>query len=344
MPVDPLLYATPLFAVALVAEGVSLHRRRKAGDPTALPYTVRDTMSALGCTALDQLTQLTLAMLFVATYDAVHLRVAAWSPSWRSVGWWAVALVAHDLAYYVWHRASHRITWLWAAHVVHHQPSRYDLTVSLRQGAVATATTYGFYLPLAFVVPTPMFVTVHAVYQVWQFFVHAAHAPSLGVLDTVLATPTHHRVHHIRAAEHHDHNYGGVFIVFDRLFGTFARAEAPLEYGVTGGFERASPLFANTYLFARLLDASRRVEGLRGLLALWLGPPEGAARRVSSAAHVEAPTGRPTAEDGAAFVLGLLLVGGVTMGVVPLAPSLVAAVVMIEAGVARLDRRRDTAS
>ncbi|HEU0033822.1 MAG TPA: sterol desaturase family protein [Kofleriaceae bacterium] len=270
---DPLPYAAPVFLVALVVEGVWAR------------YSPRALASSIGCAAVDQIVAGWGLALFVSAFAAVHAAIAPVELAPGRALTWIVAVLGHDVAYYAYHRASHRVTVLWAAHVVHHQSERYDFTVSLRQGAAATWITYAFYLPLALVIDAPVFLAVHAAYQVFQFFVHTRAVRSLGPLEAILATPSHHRVHHGSERRHLDRNYGGFFIVFDRWLGTFAREDREPRYGVPGGFERASPLYANTYLFARLVAASRGLRG-RALVRLWLGPPEGNAQLASSAAHV----------------------------------------------------------
>jgi alkylglycerol monooxygenase len=277
---DPLPYAAPLFVVAMIVEGALLRK-------SSAPYTTRAVVSALGCVALDQLVNVSTLVLFAMAYDAVHTNASAMHVD--GVLGWVVAVVLHDVAYYAFHRASHRVNVLWAAHVVHHQSETYDFTVSLRQGTVATWITYLFYLPVALVVPAEIFIAVHAAYQIYQFFVHTRFVRSLGPLEWLFATPSHHRVHHGRDREYMDRNYGGFFIVFDRVLGTFAREKHEPKYGVPGGYDIVSPLFANTYVFARLFAASKRTRSLRELAGLWLGPPEKSAAFLSSAGHAPKP-------------------------------------------------------
>ena len=192
-----------------------------------------------------------------------------------SVVAWVACVLAHDLAYYFFHRVSHRVNALWAAHAVHHQSEDYTFAVSLRQGTIATWISYGFYLPLALVgFPVEMFVAVHGVYQVYQFFVHTRLIPSLGPLEKILASPLLHRVHHGRDADFLDKNYGGFFIVWDKLFGTYAPYTREPDYGVTVGIRSWSPYWANLHPYTDLVRRARRAPTMREALALWLNPPE----------------------------------------------------------------------
>ena len=333
MVADPLPYVAPVFAVALAAEHWLGGR-----------YARRTLVSAIGCAALDQLAAVVGLAVFAAAFAAVH-RLAPIELSPRAPLTWAIAVVAHDLAYYAYHRASHRVNVLWAAHVVHHQSASYDLTVSLRQGALATWVTYAFYLPLALVVDVRVFLVVHAAYQVFQFFVHTRWVRRLGPLEWILATPSHHRVHHGCDRAHLDRNYGGFFIVFDRLLGTFTPEDREPRYGVPGGYEIVSPLFANTYLLARLAACSRAARARGQLWRLWFGPPEASAHLVSSAGHAsrivdDTPARRtwlPLAA-GCAGTAAIVFARGSLPGVVVALVAL-ASVVLFEVASAPLDGR-----
>ena len=268
---DPLLYALPVFLVFLAAEALALRLRKSRAA-----YRLNDFLSGIGCGMLDQVVNLAPLAGFLLLYDRVaeHHALVRMEPSnpWAWVG----MVVAHDLAYYWFHRLSHRINVLWAAHVVHHQGEDYNFTVSLRQGTVATWVTFVFYLPLALLgFGVEMFLVVHGVYQIYQFFVHTELCPRLGPLEWVLATPRHHRVHHGRDADYLDRNYGGFFIVWDRLFGTFAAETHEPEVGSLAGIHSWSPLWANFGHFGALAGKSRGVQGLAAKLRVWLGPPEG---------------------------------------------------------------------
>mgnify|MGYP002385798489 CR=1 FL=1 len=273
MPSDPLVLATPIFAIAMVAEGLCLAGTRRA-------YSFRRVVAALGSLAYDQLLNGATIVLFVASYTKIHQTACVTTGAFSSFGttgasvlYGLLAVLLHDMLYYAYHRASHRVNVLWAVHVVHHQSAHYDLTVSLRQGTIATWVTYAFYLPMAFFVPPSVFLGVHAAYQIYQFFVHTEVIRRLGPFEWLFATPSHHRVHHGTNAAYIDKNYGGFFIVFDRMLGTFSEEREPPAYGVPGGYDRVSPAYANLYLFARLAKLSRKAS-FHEALKIWFGAPE----------------------------------------------------------------------
>ncbi len=141
-----------------------------------------------------------------------------------------------EFFYYWQHRAAHRIRWMWATHAVHHSPNRLNYTSGIRIGWTgAISGNFLFFLPLVWIGFHPLAVLgMLGVNLTYQFFVHTQLAPHLGLLEWVLNTPRHHQVHHASNASCLDMNYGGVLIVFDRLFGTFTERPAgePLRYGL----------------------------------------------------------------------------------------------------------------
>jgi alkylglycerol monooxygenase len=266
---NPLVVAIPVFLVLAALEAVAASRRMGAR------HKLGDLVSGVGCGALDQIVNLAVGAGFLTLYAFLNRHVTVLDLPPRSPITWIAAVLLHDLAYYVFHRASHRVNVLWAAHAVHHQSEDYTFAVSLRQGAIATWVSYLFYLPLAILdIPVEMFVIVHGVYQVYQFFVHTRFIPALGPLEHVLATPVLHRVHHGRDAEFLDKNYGGFFIVWDKLFGSFAPYTREPNYGVTAGISSWSPFWANLHPYAELARRARRAPDRRAALEVWLRPPE----------------------------------------------------------------------
>ncbi len=276
------MYAFPMFIVALCVEGIVVRVRQGGAS-----YAMRPLVGAIGTSVLDQLVNASCFVGFAWIYERVASHVAIVGLPASSPLTWIAAVLGHDVAYYAYHRASHRVNVLWAVHLVHHQSESYDFTVSTRQGTVATWVTLLFYLPLALLgVPLIVFVGVHAAYQIYQFFVHTRAVRRLWFFEAFVATPSHHRVHHGRDDVYIDKNYGGFFIVFDRLFGTFVEEKFEPDYGVPGGYEVVSPTFANGYYFARLVRATKSCHSIGEVAKLWLGPPEASTALMASSAHV----------------------------------------------------------
>lgn len=154
-----------------------------------------------------------------------------------SLGSAALLWVLTDLCFYWMHRSSHRVRWLWAAHVTHHSSERMNFSTAMRQNATNIFNGgWLFYMPLALIGFNPVWIGVcYALSLVYQFFIHTTLVGKLPpAIEYVFNTPNHHRVHHGRNPAYIDTNYGGVFILFDRLFGTFTqeRADQPIEYGI----------------------------------------------------------------------------------------------------------------
>ena len=195
----------------------------------------------------------------------------------QHTGWlFFIALfLATEFFYYWHHRASHRIRWLWATHAVHHSATKLNLTAAVRLGWTGGLSGHFlFYLPLAWIGFHPIaIVGMLGLNLIYQFFIHTELAPRLGPLEWVLNTPTHHLVHHASNSTCLDKNYGGVLIVFDRLFGTFAKAPAnePLRYGLVGVARSNNPLsiaFGEWMALARDLRRARSAPSrLRALFA-----------------------------------------------------------------------------
>ncbi|SDS91178.1 Sterol desaturase/sphingolipid hydroxylase, fatty acid hydroxylase superfamily [Halopseudomonas sabulinigri] len=185
-----------------------------------------------------------------------------------------------DFCFYWMHRSSHRVRWLWAAHVTHHSSERMNFSTAMRQNATNIFNGgWLFYVPLALIGFNPVWIGVcYALSLVYQFFIHTTLVGRLHpAIEFVFNTPNHHRVHHARNADYVDTNYGGVFIVFDRLFGTFTceRADQPIEYGITRPPQHNNRLWMHWLHEYRDLARDMRKPGpLRQRLRHLWRPPE----------------------------------------------------------------------
>jgi sterol desaturase/sphingolipid hydroxylase (fatty acid hydroxylase superfamily) len=265
--------AVPFFFVLIAVElAVARARGRRL-------YRLGDTLGDLGCGMIQQVSYIFLTASILAGYTYVydHLRLTTWGPG---PAVWVVTLVAVDFLYYWWHRASHEVSVFWAAHVVHHQSEEYNLAVALRQATLTGYTAQVFYVTLAFAgVPPLVFASVNAINTLYQFWIHTELVGKLGWLEEWLNTPSHHRVHHAVNPRYLDKNYGATLIVWDRLFGTFAREEEAPVYGIVKPFASFNPLWAQVEpvigLFRASLAAPRALDKLR---VFWKPPgwrPEG---------------------------------------------------------------------
>jgi sterol desaturase/sphingolipid hydroxylase (fatty acid hydroxylase superfamily) len=259
--------AVPFFFVLIAAElAVARARRRSV-------YRLADALGDLGCGMIQQVSLVFLLASTLAGYDYIyeHHRVITWS---SPVALWLLAFVGVDFLYYWWHRLSHEVNVLWAAHVVHHQSEDYNLAVALRQAILTGYTVQLFYPLLAFLgVPTLVFATVNAVHTLYQFWIHTELVGKLGFFEEIFNTPSHHRVHHAINPQYLDKNHGGILIVWDRMFGTFAREEEPPRYGVVKPFESVNPLWAQLEPLVALARASAAAPRFSDKLRMWFASP-----------------------------------------------------------------------
>jgi len=188
-----------------------------------------------------------------------------------------ILFVLVDFAEYWFHRAAHRVRFMWASHAVHHSTTRFNLTAAVRlpwTGALSGAVF--FFLPLTLIGFHPLAVTAMALLNlIYQFFLHTEHAPRLGPLEWVLNTPAHHRVHHASNASCLDKNFSGVFIIWDRLFGTFAEApqDEKIRFGLVTPLPSQGLLTVNFHEWRKLLRDTWRARGLKARLRVFVGAP-----------------------------------------------------------------------
>jgi len=193
----------------------------------------------------------------------------------------ALALVGWDFLYYWNHRLQHESRFLWSIHVVHHSSERYNLSTALRQ---PVAENFGLFIPygiLAALGVRPRIIeTARAVNLVYQFWIHTEAIDSLGPAESVLNTPSHHRVHHGTQPEYLDRNHGGILIVWDRLFGTFQRESRRVRYGLTRNIDTFNPVRIATHEYRDMLrDVARSTTWRERLGHVFAHPGWGKRRR-----------------------------------------------------------------
>jgi len=251
-------------------------------------YRLNDTVNSLAVGVLSRLVD----VLRLGVSAVLLGSLAAWLgvPQWSmdSAWQWVIAFVAYDFCYYWKHRFGHEWRIMWASHVAHHQSEEFNLSTALRQ----TGTDYigfVFYLPLYLVgIPAAAIITVGSLNLIYQFWVHTEHVRRLGPIEWIFVTPSNHRVHHARNERYLDKNYGGVFILWDRLFGTYQDelAEERCVYGITKGLKSWNPLWANVHFWAETARLAWQTRSWADRFKIWFKPPGWYPRDVE-AAHVE---------------------------------------------------------
>jgi sterol desaturase/sphingolipid hydroxylase (fatty acid hydroxylase superfamily) len=271
--------SVPVFFAAILAEAFFDARRRRGPHAEGVQRLYRfgtaiaDLDVGITSRVFEALLQGIGAFAYVAVFRHRLVSYEVGSP-WP----WVISLVGIDFLYYWWHRLSHVVNVFWAVHAVHHQSEDFNFAVALRQPALAPLTIIPFHLPLALAGVEPwIYGSSYAVNLLYQFWIHTELPRRLGFLEWVLNTPSAHRVHHGIDAEYLDKNYGGILIVWDRLFGTYQSEERAPVYGVTHPLRSHNPLWANLAPFsaiARLVRAETTFTGkVRALFAHPAGRP-----------------------------------------------------------------------
>ena len=263
-------WATPVF-FALIALELLVARRRGVRA-----YAGNDAVSSIGLGVISQIVGVFGKLLTFGIYAWCVQHLALLALPAHSVWVWALALLLYDFCYYWLHRCGHRVNILWAAHVVHHQSEHYNLSTALRQTGSGVLLGWLFYLPLALLgVPLDVFVMVALVDLLYQFWVHTEQIGRLGWFDRVFCSPSNHRAHHAVNGRYLDRNYGGILIVWDRLFGTFVEEcdDDPPVYGTRSPLRSWNPLWANAEVYWSTAVDAWHARRWSDKLLIWLQPP-----------------------------------------------------------------------
>lgn len=236
-------------------------------------YRLNDSITNIGLGIGQQVTGIFLktALFYGYMFLYEHYRFFTLE---NSVLNWIILFLGVDFFYYWFHRLSHEINALWAAHVVHHQSEEYNLSVALRQSWLQNSFSWVFYLPLALVGFQPlMFLTVSAFNTLYQFWIHTRAIGRMGPLEWVFNTPSHHRVHHGSNPKYIDRNHAGSLIIWDRLFGTFQEEEEEVVYGITTPLASWNPVWANLHYWKDIWELSKRCRGAKDKILAFVMPP-----------------------------------------------------------------------
>ena len=267
---EPIAYAVPVFIVMVLTDMVLARLQ----DRTR--YNVKDTwislllgLGSLVASALTAGAVLTIG-LWARQFALFDISFSLWA--------WALAFILYDIAFYFAHRASHRIRWMWASHVIHHSSQHYNLSTALRQSWTGLISLgFIFFLPLFLLgFPPAMLFFVGSLNTIYQFWIHTEAVRRMPVwFESVMNTPSHHRVHHATNPRYLDKNYAGVFIVWDRLFGTFVseRDEETPRYGIVKNLGRFNLIWAAFHEWVEMARDAWTAPGLKNKIAYLVAPP-----------------------------------------------------------------------
>jgi sterol desaturase/sphingolipid hydroxylase (fatty acid hydroxylase superfamily) len=211
-------------------------------------------------------------VVYKAITEQYNLRLLDGEAIWV----WITAFLLYDVCYYWMHRIHHEIKVFWATHVVHHHGEEFNLSTALRQTSTGFLWKWVFFLPIFFIgIPPHIYVTVAGLNMIYQFWVHTEHIGRLGFLEYIFVTPSNHRVHHAQNDDYLDANYGGVFILWDRIFGTFIDEKADLKpvYGTVKPLKSFNPFWANIEVFYQMIFDSYHTKNFSDKIKVWFSPP-----------------------------------------------------------------------
>ena len=267
---NPIVYAIPVFFALMLIEAFIGWRRG------VVVYRLDDAFSSIGLGTLSQalglLSKAVSLGIYVLAFEYLRVTTLPSESAWV----WLLGLLIYDFLYYWHHRLGHEVAGLWAAHVVHHQSEEYNLSTALRQTSSGFLFGWLFYLPMAILgFPPLVFVVVALIDLLYQYWIHTEQIGRLGWFDRVFASPSNHRVHHAVNDRYLDRNYGGILILWDRIFGTFEdedEREAPV-YGTRAPLRSLDPIGANLQVYRQLIRDSARTAHWSDKVKLWLKPP-----------------------------------------------------------------------
>lgn len=263
-----IVLAVPFFVLLILLEIYAAYKRNMKGY-----YRLQDSLTSLSIGIGEQVISVfsKVGVLFLYTYIYEHTAIFHFEFNVVNT---IVLLFLFDFIFYWAHRWGHVVNFMWAGHVVHHSSEDYNLTTALRQPWFFQLITFNLFLPLAVLGFDPkILAAVAGIDILYQFWIHTQLIGKLGPLEWVLNTPSHHRVHHGSNPQYIDKNYGGVFIIWDRLFGTFEEENEPVVYGITTPLKSWNPAWANVHYVVDLSHQAKRCNTFTDKLKVWVSPP-----------------------------------------------------------------------
>jgi len=266
MNLNPIGIAVPLFFLFISIEWlICIWKDKKY-------YRLNDVVGDLGCGSGDQILGIFWKVVTVGIYAWVYTNFALIELPQNNIWVWIGAFVAIDFFYYLFHRFSHVIHIGWATHQVHHQSEDFNLAVALRQSWFAKVFAWVFYIPVALAGVGPViYATCYAFNLLYQFWIHTRLIGKMGPFEWIMNTPSHHRVHHGTNPKYLDKNFAGVFIIWDRLLGTFVEEDEEPVYGVLAPLRSWNPWTVNCFPVVQLFRKSLSMQGIDKLL-IWFAP------------------------------------------------------------------------
>lgn len=261
-------YAVPVFLLLVLIEYLYLRKRIKNA------YSLNDTITNLNIGAGHLLTKSFSGIIILAVYEYLYKNVGLLEikPSWYAL---VFALIAYDFFFYWAHRWGHTVNIFWGAHLVHHQSEYYNLSVALRQSWIHTLLAMFVFLPIPMLgIPIEVFGIAASINTFYQFWIHTEAIHKLPKwVEYIFNTPTHHRVHHGINPMYIDKNHAGMFIIWDRMFGTFQEERESPVYGITTPLNSWNPFWSNVHYYVEMVKKMATFKKLNDRLIYLFAKP-----------------------------------------------------------------------
>jgi len=270
MKLNYLAFAIPFFVLLIYIEYAITKKKKLSG------FELHSVIANLSVGIAERLLDVFVATIFYFVFDTLQKKYGIFHITPTPL-LWVLLLIFTDFIWYWYHRLAHEINILWAVHIVHHQSEDYNFTVSARITVLQAFLRGGFWCVLPIIgFPAPMIVGMLLVHGLYPFFIHTKLIGKLGILEYLIVTPSHHRVHHASNEQYLDKNYGDVLIIWDKLFGTFQKEEEDTEivYGLTKPLNTYDFLWQHFHYFIEIIVAVSKQKTLKDKIKTVFGRPD----------------------------------------------------------------------
>ena len=238
-------------------------------------YKKEDTLCTIGLLAGNIIVAFSIKGLILAfhfyLYQFKAFDLVSILPLW---GMWVLTFIMIDFVFYIYHRMSHRVRFLWAIHLSHHSSEEMNFAVSFRQAWFGPISKIPFFMALPLIGFDPTIIAVAGVMStLWGIVGHTQIVGKLGFVEWVFNTPSHHRVHHGSNKQYIDKNYGNLLIIWDRMFGTFEPEEEPVKFGLVNNVNTYNPAKITFMAWASMIDDIKNKNNFGEMLNTFIEPP-----------------------------------------------------------------------
>lgn len=263
------LISIPIYTIVIAIEILYSYFKHKHY------YSAKGILSNLYLTSLNfSLDILVRGICLAVLWYFYQFKFTAIDKTIHPIVYWTALLFAEDFMFYWMHRIDHYCRFFWAVHVTHHSSEEFNLTVGFRSSVFQPLYRFVYFIPLSLVGFDPLDVMfMYAATQIYGILIHTKTVDKLGPLEWVLSTPSHHRVHHASNIKYLDKNMGMIFIIWDRVFGTFEKEEEEVVYGLTANIKTYNPITMVFHEWKAIFEDLKKQTSLKNKFMYVFGPP-----------------------------------------------------------------------